>query len=229
MKPPSTVTRYPMKNCPRSARCGPTTGPPLRTSQRVATKRTSPPTRPSTMPCTVALSRTIRATRRLSIVRGSSIPISIGRVLDELEEAAQQAALDAPARQRHVEEEGRVPEEREAPPDHAAHEGAVQQPHQRPRRRHSVAGEILAEQAEGGPDHRPALDDERHGREEERQAGRGADRARERDAVQAREELGDVRLEDLLGDLLVVLGLGVDLPEVVPLVEDQVPDREHAG
>src|SRR5690242_21154900 len=85
------------------------------------------------MPCTVALSRTIRATRRLSIVRGSSIPISIGRVLDELEEAAQQAALDAPARQRHVEEEGRVPEEREAPPDHAAHEGAVQQSHQRPR------------------------------------------------------------------------------------------------
>src|SRR5258706_1908231 len=110
-----------MKYWPSSDKCGPTTRPPLSTSQLVATNTASPARSPVTTPATTALSRTTRTSTRAS---GSFASRAMGALLDELEEAFEQPQLRAAAQDRQREEQHRVAEEREAPPA----EGSYGQP-----------------------------------------------------------------------------------------------------
>src|SRR2546425_11012581 len=55
MRLPTKVTRWPIRNWPRSATWGPTTGPPLMTNQLVAMKIPRPATIPVTTPLASAL------------------------------------------------------------------------------------------------------------------------------------------------------------------------------
>src|SRR5262245_59466711 len=108
-----------MKNWPSRARCGPTTGPPLMTSQLVAMKTTSP----VTIPCTTALRR--RAWARTTSYRGLGVSAMAFRGLEIFEETPQRQAFGAALGDGQVEEDGGVPQEREGPAQHEPGEHSV--------------------------------------------------------------------------------------------------------
>src|SRR2546428_12481675 len=101
-----------MKNWPRRARWGPTTRPPLRISQFVATKRPRPAMSPVTMPWTAALSRMSRVRASRSSVLSS---FSIGGLLDELGEALEELEAGGGGGEGHPEEQGDVAPQGEGP------------------------------------------------------------------------------------------------------------------
>src|SRR2546428_10253297 len=111
-----------MKNWPRRARWEPTTRPPLRISQFVATKRPRPAMSPVTMPWTAALSRMSRVRASRSSVLSS---FSIGGPLDELEAILVELEGCAAAEQGHTDEHADVAHESESPAGDEARDRSI--------------------------------------------------------------------------------------------------------
>src|SRR6267143_541461 len=152
-----------MKNWPRSARWGPTTGPPLMINQFVAMKIPRPVMSPVTTPWTVAFCRISRVSTGLSSGLLSFVAIRQAPCLDELEESPEEIEPGAAMEDRHPEEQAGVSQERKAPAAHEPGDRAIAEPHDGAGPGHLVAGEVLAEQAQGGRDEgaAPEHDEER--------------------------------------------------------------------
>src|SRR4030095_15948827 len=233
-----------MKNLARRPRWGPTTGPPLSTSQLVATKITSPPRRPVTRPCTMAFSRMIRVrttySRRLSPGPMAARPaVGTGRGAapgrsEVLKELSHEVSLGPALACRQVHEHGGIAKEGRRPAPNETDDDAVEQPDHAARRAHHVPGEVLAQQRQAGADDVASLGDENQRAQQEREPAGESERDPEGDAVELAERLPRrvfqaLGRESCLADLLVVLRFSVDAPQVVALAEHGVADGEHAG
>src|ERR671918_735082 len=225
-----------MKNCPSKARCGPTTCPPLRTSQLVAMKIAKPKSRPTTTPCTRAFryrswtrTASCRAACRLSSAMTAALRGRQQQRPGELPPGAR-ALLGA-----YHEQHRGVPQEPEAPAADEASEKTVGQSEQAAAHGDAIAREVLAEERQGRADGVPALRHEEEGRRQQNRAGDRPDGESERHRVDLLERLGERslkrglrrRVARLLDDLLVVLPIGVDVPEVVAFAVEQVANRQQ--
>src|SRR5678815_4359850 len=181
-----------MKYWPSSARCGPTTGPPLRTSQLVAANNTSPARSPVTTPAIAAFRRTTRTSTRAS---RSFVSVAMRRLLDEFEESLQELSLGAAPQEGQREEQGQVADHREAPARQEAAERAVDETDHGAGGGDGVAGQELREQAERRSHHGSALPHEDEGREAQQRPGHQPGRRTERHSVHAGEDLGDAPIE----------------------------------
>src|SRR5439155_9896502 len=191
-------------------------------NQFVATKIARPAMSPVTTPWTVAFSRISRVNTRLSSALLSS---GIGRLLGELEESPEEMEVGAAPEQRHPDEQAGVSQEGEAPAAGEAGDEAIGQPQEGAGPGHLVAWEVLAEQGQEGVGERAAPEHDEERRQEEHKPADGADREPEGDAVELDEDLGQPGLEDprellgssvgLAGELLVILLLGVDVPDII--------------
>src|SRR5215475_8681761 len=129
-----------MKYCPSSARCGPTTGPPLSTSQLVAMNSASPARSPVTTPAIAAFRRTTRTSTRVS---RSFESVVMHRLLDELEEPLQEVPLGAAPQEGQREEQREVADHREAPARQEAAEDTVGKADDAAGGGHGVTGQEL--------------------------------------------------------------------------------------
>src|SRR5215475_2796598 len=127
-----------MKYCPSSARCGPTTGPPLSTSQLVATNSASPARSPVTTPAIAAFRRT---TRTSTSVSRSFESLAMHGLLDELEEPLQEVPLGAAPQEGQRQEQREVADHREAPARQESAEGAVGEADEAAGSGHGIAGQ----------------------------------------------------------------------------------------
>src|SRR6267378_3452427 len=207
------------------------------TNQFVAMKIPRPVTVPVTTPWTVAFSRMSRVSTRFSSAFLSFVIRSAP--LDELEKSPEEIDVRATAEHRHPEEEAGISQEREAPAAHETDDEAIGESHDGAGPGYFVAGEVLAKQAQGGADEGAASQHHEERRQRKHKPGGGADREPEGDAVELDEDLGQPKLEDsreVFGrdigahqELLVVLLLGVDAPQIVLLIEQEIPGRQHPG
>src|SRR5437867_939644 len=217
-----------MKNWPSSARCGPTTRPPFRMSQLVATNRASPAMRPVTKPTITAFSRTTRTrTRSVSFFASRAM----GALLDELEEAFEQMELRAAAQDGQREEERDVAEEGERPPGEETDAEPVDETEHATPWSWRISRQELAEKVEIRPDHQASLEHEDHGGEEEEQPAHRAGGDAEGHAVDPGEDLGDPLVHFVRPrlDLLVILLVRVHAPEIVVLVLQEISHGKESG
>src|SRR5262249_31914453 len=173
-------------------------------------------------PATTALSRIARTSTTDS---SSFSPLAMANLLDELEEPLQQTELSPAAQHGERQQQGDVAERREAPPAREPRREAIDEAEEAAARRDVIARKELAEEAEMRADHCASLDQEDQGGEREQHARDGSGGGAEGDSVDPREDGGDaplhggqhVGLRHLDADDLVVLRVGVHLPQIVAL------------